>query len=101
MVWVFRWPVPPLDVLVPLLSSQADSPGPPAASEQEKFVETDCPTAYVPPETGEAIDADGAAGTVTVRVVRAVAPPLQKAVWPVKISVVEHPASSVTVSVAV
>jgi hypothetical protein len=41
------------------------------------------------------------AGTVTVWVVRAAEPPLQEAVWPVKIAVVEQPASSVTVSVTV
>src|SRR4029078_9592790 len=37
----------------------------------------------------------------TVRVVAAAAPPLQSACWPVTTTWVEHPASSVTVSLAV
>ena len=42
---VSRWPLPPLLVLVPLLSSHEESPGLPNASLQEKLAETTSPTA--------------------------------------------------------
>ena len=62
VVEVSRCPEPPLVVLVPLLSLQDTSPGPPVPSAQEKVVTTDCPTAYVPPDGGEVIDARGGEG---------------------------------------
>jgi hypothetical protein len=53
-------PMPPLTVLVPVLSSHEESPGP--VSLQEKLVDTDWLTAKVQtPETGEEIDAIGGA----------------------------------------
>jgi hypothetical protein len=42
-VEVSRRPLPPLCVLVAVLSSQDDSPGPPAPSEHEKLLLTRCP----------------------------------------------------------
>jgi hypothetical protein len=54
----------PLPPLAPPESTQELIPGPLAPSAQLKLVGTDWPTAYVPPEAGEEIAADGAPPTV-------------------------------------
>ncbi len=47
-------------VLAPFESAQDTKPGPYVPSAQENDVDTDWPTAYVPPDAGETISADGA-----------------------------------------
>ena len=59
---MFRWPEPPLIVLVPSESLHDASPGPPEPSLQPNVVLTDWPRMYVPPEAGAEIDAVGAGG---------------------------------------